>query len=134
MGLNFFSHDEARFINSESRGLWIRRYVLKRTASNHKTTQGNKSAVFPLQVLGYDVDAINTVQFSNHTGYPSHQNFGLAKLGYAVVKGRVFEDKDMLELVNGLQLNGLVSYSHILTGLYAVVITASNIIRIYRVA
>ncbi|CEG49527.1 pyridoxal kinase [Plasmopara halstedii] len=30
---------------------------------------GNKSAVFPLQILGFDVDPINSVQFSNHTGY-----------------------------------------------------------------
>eukprot|EP00124_Ichthyophonus_hoferi_P003360 Ihof_evm4s287 gene=Ihof_evmTU4s287 len=30
---------------------------------------GNKSATFPLQVLGYDVDALNSVHFSNHTGY-----------------------------------------------------------------
>lgn len=30
---------------------------------------GNKSATFPLQVLGFEVDAINSVQFSNHTGY-----------------------------------------------------------------
>ncbi|KAK4490541.1 hypothetical protein RD792_001223 [Penstemon davidsonii] len=29
---------------------------------------GNKSAVFPLQLLGYDVEPINSVQFSNHTG------------------------------------------------------------------
>ncbi len=29
---------------------------------------GNKSATFPLQVLGFDVDPINTCQFSNHTG------------------------------------------------------------------
>ncbi|XP_024445220.1 pyridoxal kinase isoform X3 [Populus trichocarpa] len=29
---------------------------------------GNKSAVFPLQLLGYDVDPVNSVQFSNHTG------------------------------------------------------------------
>ena len=29
---------------------------------------GNKAATFPLQVLGFDVDAINSVQFSNHTG------------------------------------------------------------------
>lgn len=35
---------------------WIQGYV------------GNKSAVFPLQLLGYDVDPINSVQFSNHTG------------------------------------------------------------------
>ncbi|KAG6039230.1 hypothetical protein E4U41_003042 [Claviceps citrina] len=30
---------------------------------------GNKIAVFALQSLGYDVAALNTVQFSNHTGY-----------------------------------------------------------------
>lgn len=30
--------------------------------------QGNKAAVFPLQTLGFDVDNLNTVQFSNHTG------------------------------------------------------------------
>jgi len=30
---------------------------------------GNASAVFPLQRLGCDVWSINTVQFSNHTGY-----------------------------------------------------------------
>ncbi len=29
---------------------------------------GNKSAVFPLQLLGFDVDFVNTVHFSNHTG------------------------------------------------------------------
>lgn len=29
---------------------------------------GNKAATFPLQLLGWDVDAVNTVQFSNHTG------------------------------------------------------------------
>eukprot|EP01052_Picozoa_sp_SAG31_P012170 SAG31_NODE_705_length_12695_cov_3.147007_8_plen_118_part_00 len=29
---------------------------------------GNKSAVFPLQLLGMEVDPINSVQFSNHTG------------------------------------------------------------------
>ncbi|XP_078089206.1 pyridoxal kinase-like isoform X3 [Mustelus asterias] len=28
---------------------------------------GNKSAAFPLQVLGFEVDLVNSVQFSNHT-------------------------------------------------------------------
>lgn len=32
---------------------------------------GNKSAVFPLQTLGIEVDIVNSVQYSNHTGYPS---------------------------------------------------------------
>ena len=30
---------------------------------------GNSAAVFPLQRLGAEVWAVNTVQFSNHTGY-----------------------------------------------------------------
>ena len=29
---------------------------------------GNKCSVFALQILGIEVDPINTVQFSNHTG------------------------------------------------------------------
>lgn len=29
---------------------------------------GNKCSVFPLQLLGFDVDPVNSVQFSNHTG------------------------------------------------------------------
>ncbi|WP_191060458.1 pyridoxal kinase PdxY [Geminicoccus harenae] len=32
---------------------------------------GNCAAVFPLQRLGHEVWAVNTVQFSNHTGYGS---------------------------------------------------------------
>eukprot|EP00166_Cyanidium_caldarium_P005321 ctg_631.g340 len=30
---------------------------------------GQKACTFPLQLLGFDVDAVNTVQFSNHTAY-----------------------------------------------------------------
>ncbi|ODV81390.1 Ribokinase-like protein [Suhomyces tanzawaensis NRRL Y-17324] len=32
---------------------------------------GGKAAIFPLQAQGWDVDNINTVNFSNHTGYGS---------------------------------------------------------------
>lgn len=32
---------------------------------------GNRAAVFPLQLLGFDTDYINSVQFSNHTQYPT---------------------------------------------------------------
>jgi pyridoxine kinase len=65
---------------------------------------GNKSAVFPLQVLGLDVDPINSVQFSNHTGYD-------------VCKGDVLEGVQLLKLVEGLEANGLLSgYTHLLTG------------------
>lgn len=33
---------------------------------------GNAAAVFPLQLLGAEVSAINTVEFSNHPGYGAH--------------------------------------------------------------
>uniref|UniRef100_A0A5F8G783 pyridoxal kinase n=1 Tax=Monodelphis domestica TaxID=13616 RepID=A0A5F8G783_MONDO len=28
---------------------------------------GNRAATFPLQVLGFEIDTVNSVQFSNHT-------------------------------------------------------------------
>ncbi|CAJ2653153.1 pyridoxal kinase [Trifolium pratense] len=64
---------------------------------------GNKSAVFPLQLLGYDVDPINSVQFSNHTGYPSF-------------KGQVLNGQQLWDLIEGLEANDLLYYTHLLTG------------------
>ena len=65
---------------------------------------GNKSAVFPLQLLGFEVDAVNSVQFCCHTGYPK---FG----------GQVLGGEELWSLVAGLDANGLAaSYSHLLTG------------------
>lgn len=64
---------------------------------------GNKSAAFPLQVLGFDVSTINSVQFSNHTGYKCF-------------KGQVLNSDDLACLYDGLQENGISSFSHILTG------------------
>ncbi|XP_037933769.1 pyridoxal kinase-like [Teleopsis dalmanni] len=65
---------------------------------------GNKSATFPLQVLGFEVDAINSVQFSNHTGYD-------------VFKGQVLQEKELADLFEGLEKNNLLdNYSHLLTG------------------
>ncbi|CEP62272.1 putative pyridoxal kinase BUD16 LALA0_S05e01750g [Lachancea lanzarotensis] len=37
---------------------------------------GNKAATFPLQCKGWDVDCVNSVQFSNHTGYGMERVFG----------------------------------------------------------
>jgi len=65
---------------------------------------GNKSATFPLQLLGFEVDAINSVQFSNHTGYP------------AGVRGQVLDDTQLQELVDGLNANNINHYSHIING------------------
>ena len=66
---------------------------------------GNKAAVFPLQLLGFDVDVINSVQFSNHTGYGSWN-------------GEVLEGEKLLKLVDGMDENGLLSdeIGHVLTG------------------
>ena len=51
---------------------------------------GNRSAVFPLQCMGFDVIAVNTVQFSNHTGYPHY-------------RGDVFPRKHISEVLKGLK-------------------------------
>lgn len=64
---------------------------------------GNKSATFPLQVLGFEVDAINSVQLSNHTGY---KHF----------KGQILNENDLGIIMEALFANGLTSYSHVLTG------------------
>lgn len=64
---------------------------------------GNKSAAFPLQVLGFDVSMINSVQFSNHTGYGKF-------------KGQVLNASDVECLYNGLKENDLLWYTHLLTG------------------
>lgn len=64
---------------------------------------GNKTAAFPLQVHGFDVSPINTVQFSNHTEYGHF-------------KGQVLNDADLSDLVSGLRTNNLLNFSHVLTG------------------
>ncbi|KAI8520559.1 pyridoxal kinase-like [Branchiostoma floridae x Branchiostoma belcheri] len=64
---------------------------------------GNKSAVFPLQVLGFEVDYINSVQFSNHTGYKSF-------------KGQVLNADELRELFDGLKANNINNYSYLVTG------------------
>ncbi|CAI0446305.1 unnamed protein product [Linum tenue] len=72
---------------------------------------GNKSAVFPLQLLGYDVDPINSVQFSNHTG----KCISLMP-GYPSFKGQVLNGQQLWELIEGLEANNLLFYTHLLTG------------------
>jgi pyridoxine kinase len=53
--------------------------------------------------LGFDVDPINSVQFSNHTGY-----------GYFT--GQRLGGQELLDLISGLEKNNLLKYSHLLTG------------------
>lgn len=65
---------------------------------------GNKCATFPLQLLGFDVDAINSVQLSNHRGYKTSP-------------GKILSEQDVGELFQGLKQNGIVQhYTHLLTG------------------
>ncbi|MBP0443752.1 pyridoxal kinase PdxY [Roseomonas sp. SSH11] len=57
---------------------------------------GNASAVFPLQRLGAEVWALNTVQFSNHTGYGAW-------------RGQVFGAELIGDLVQGIEERGVLS-------------------------
>lgn len=54
---------------------------------------GNASAVFPLQRLGAEVWAVNTVQFSNHTGYGDWT-------------GQVFTGDQISSLIDGIAARG----------------------------
>jgi len=65
---------------------------------------GNSAAVFPLQRLGHEVWPINTVQFSNHTGYGAW-------------KGQVFAASHLAELLDGIEARGaLPACDGLLTG------------------
>jgi pyridoxal kinase len=64
---------------------------------------GNRSAVFPLQLLGFEVDFINSVQFSNHTGYPKFT-------------GQVLTGEQLGAIQMGLEGSGLMGYDYVLTG------------------
>lgn len=65
---------------------------------------GNKVSVFALQVWGYEVDPINSVNLSNHTGYP-------------VFRGDVLTGEQLWTIFDGLMQSGLLDgYTHLLTG------------------
>ena len=57
---------------------------------------GNTSAVFPLQRLGAEVWAVNTVQFSNHTGYGDWT-------------GDVFTGTQVRRLIDGIAARGALA-------------------------
>lgn len=63
---------------------------------------GNKASTFPLQLLNWDVDVLNTVNFSNHTGYGS-------------LKGACASGEQLLDIYNGLKRVN-IHYDAILTG------------------
>ncbi|MFT7818209.1 pyridoxal kinase isoform X2 [Arapaima gigas] len=55
------------------------------------------------KVLGFEVDSINSVQFSNHTGY-------------AHWKGQVLTADELHVLYEGIKLNNVNHYDYVLTG------------------
>ena len=64
---------------------------------------GNASAVFPLQRLGAEVWAVNTVQFSNHTGYGSWrgQVFGAGQGSVAGPHGAEDQGARLIAMAEG---------------------------------
>ncbi|GAA5986006.1 hypothetical protein JCM10908_006368 [Rhodotorula pacifica] len=65
---------------------------------------GNKAASFPLQLLGWEVDAALTVSFSNHT------------VRYGRWGGSKFDAAHLEDVFSALDANGLLRQSHLLTG------------------
>jgi len=57
---------------------------------------GNRAATFPLQRLGHEVWAVNTVEFSNHTGYGAW-------------RGRTAPAEQVAEIVAGIEALGMLS-------------------------
>ncbi|CAN3372517.1 putative pyridoxal kinase Bud16p [Diutina rugosa] len=64
---------------------------------------GNKAAVFPLQCLGWDVDVVNTVNFSNHTGYGK-------------TRGTTMDPNELQDIFSQLDSRLNLSYDAMLTG------------------
>lgn len=81
---------------------------------------GNKAAVFPLQLLGFDVDPVNSVQFSNHTGMFLVLSFR-NKNPRAVNPKPVFVSGFLLNSNTGFYLHAVVKWKNvILTQLFRV--------------
>jgi pyridoxine kinase len=57
---------------------------------------GNRAATFPLQRLGHEVWAVNTVEFSNHTGYGAW-------------KGRAAPADQVADIVHGIEALGMLT-------------------------
>lgn len=65
---------------------------------------GNRAAAFPLQRLGHDVTVVNTVQFSNHTGYGAWT-------------GQVFSAEHIVDVIDGVaERGGIAACDAVLSG------------------
>lgn len=77
---------------------------------------GNAAAIFPLQRLGFEVWAIHTVQFSNHTGYGQW-------------KGMILPPEHIAEIVQGMSKRGaLATCDAVLSGYMGSAQTAEAIL------
>jgi len=80
---------------------------------------GNSAAVFPLQRLGVEVWPVNTVHFSNHTGYESWRGLVLPVEAISDVL-RGIEERGVLPVCNGV-LSGYMgdaSLGHAIVGAF----------------
>ena len=78
---------------------------------------GNSAAVFPLQRLGHEVWPVNTVQFSNHTGYGAW-------------RGRAFDAALIDECIQGIGERGvLATCDGVLSGYVGAPDTGAAILR-----
>ena len=57
---------------------------------------GNSAAVFPLQRMGFEVWPVNTVHFSNHTGYGQW-------------RGQVLPAEDVADIIRGIEDRGVLA-------------------------
>ncbi|KAI9507672.1 Ribokinase-like protein [Russula earlei] len=84
---------------------------------------GGKAATFPLQLLGYDVDGVNTVEFSNHSGY--HR-----------VGGTKATAEELERMFSVMEQNGLLRPKRVLTGFIfgaeALAVVAHTVSRLLR--
>src|SRR5215468_9821473 len=81
---------------------------------------GNAAAVFPMQRLGHEVWAVNTVQFSNHPGYGSF-------------RGQVLPADAVREVVNGSADRGLLpSCDAVLSGYLGDVLVGEVVLQAVR--
>ena len=64
---------------------------------------GNKAATLPLQLLGLEVDPLNTVHFSTHAGYGQLRGDATTAAQYET-------------LIEGLKINKVFRYDYVLSG------------------
>ncbi|PIL30403.1 hypothetical protein GSI_07589 [Ganoderma sinense ZZ0214-1] len=81
---------------------------------------GGKAAVFPLQCLGYDVDVVNTVNFSNHSGslvvFRRIQTIDQHFVGYGRFGGSRASAEELSRIFEIMEQNELLIPERLLTG------------------